>query len=110
MTDQMVSFFRSLAEAMAAADMLKFHFLDVNDRPAAAVMCFDFNSTIYLYNNGFDRRFSSLSVGILSKVFSIKDSIQNGRKKYDFLKGPETYKYRLGGDEIPLYNCQIRIP
>jgi hypothetical protein len=64
---------------------------------------------MYLYNNGYDGRFSSLSVGLLSKVISIKESIQIGKKKYDFLKGAEEYKHRLGGKPVPLYRCQIKL-
>ena len=109
MTDKMASFFRSLAKVLAAEKMLKLFFMDINEIPVAAVLCFDDNSSIYLYNNGFDIRFNSLSVGTLCKVFSIKDSIENGRHKYDFLKGAETYKYRLGGKEMPLYECKIKL-
>jgi CelD/BcsL family acetyltransferase involved in cellulose biosynthesis len=89
MSSQMVSFFRSMAESLAEVQILKLSFLELDGTPAAAVMCFDYNSTIYLYNNGYDRRFRPLSLGLLSKVLSIKDSIERGRKKYDFLKGDE---------------------
>ena len=109
MTGQMATYFRSLAETMAQEDLLKLYFLDLDGTPAAAVMCFDYDSTIYLYNNGYDGRFSSLSVGLLSKVLTIKESIRRGRKKYDFLKGTEEYKHRLGGRPVPLYRCQVKI-
>ena len=109
MTNQMRYYFRLLAESMAKANLLKLSFLEVDGTPAAAVMCFDYNSTIYLYNNGYDGRFSSLSVGLLSKVLTIKDSILNGRKKYNFLKGKEEYKHRLGGKPVPLYKCQVKL-
>jgi CelD/BcsL family acetyltransferase involved in cellulose biosynthesis len=109
MTSQRASFFRSLAEAMAESQILKLFFLDLDDSPAAAVMCFDYRSTIYLYNNGYDHRYGTLSVGLLSKVLSIREAIQMGRKKYDFLKGDEAYKRRLGGKPVPLYRIQIRI-
>lgn len=109
MTDRMASFFNSLAEAMVEVNILKLCTLELDAIPAAAVMCFDYNSTIYLYNNAYDYRFSSLSVGVLSKVLSIKDSIQRGRIKYDFMKGAEPYKHHLGGKEVPLYRCQIRL-
>jgi CelD/BcsL family acetyltransferase involved in cellulose biosynthesis len=108
MTDQMISFFQALAIAMAKAKILKLYILDLNAAPVAVSMCFDFNATLHLYNSGFDPRFRALSVGLLCKVLSIKDGIKRGRKKYDFLKGAETYKYRLGGREVPLYNCRIR--
>jgi CelD/BcsL family acetyltransferase involved in cellulose biosynthesis len=109
MTAEMASFFRSLTQTLAAANMLKLFFLDFNDTPAAVAICFDYESGVYLYNNGFDIKFRSLSVGILSKVFSIQNSIQSGKQKYDFLKGAETYKSHLGGKEIPLYQCQIQL-
>ena len=109
MTAEMTSFFLSLTQTLAEEKMLKLFFLDFNDTPAAAVICFDYESGVYLYNNGFDLRFRSLSVGILSKVFSIQNSIQNGKQKYDFLKGAETYKSHLGGKELPLYQCEIKL-
>jgi CelD/BcsL family acetyltransferase involved in cellulose biosynthesis len=109
MTDQRVSFFRSLAEALAEARILKLFFLDLDDTPAAAVMCFDYNSTVYLYNNGYDDRYRSLSVGLLSKVLTIQNSIERGKIKYDFLKGTEVYKHRLGGKPVQLYRCQVEL-
>ena len=109
MHPKMESFFKSLALAMAEIKILKFYILELDTRPVAVVMCFDYNDTIYLYNNGYDPQFNSLSVGVNSKVLIIKDSIQKGKKKYDFLKGAETYKHRLGGEEVALSRCQIHL-
>jgi CelD/BcsL family acetyltransferase involved in cellulose biosynthesis len=109
MTDQMISFFQALASAMATSKILKLYILELNGAPVAVSMCFDFNATLHLYNSGYDPRFRALSVGLLCKVLTIKDGIKSGRKKYDFLKGAETYKYRLGGREVPLYNCRIQL-
>jgi len=109
MTDPRAAFFRALAEEMAGARILKLFFLDLDDTPAAAVMCFDYHSTMYLYNNGYDNRHQSLSIGLLSKVLTIKDSIQRGKSRYDFLKGTESYKRRLGGKPVQLYRCRIHI-
>lgn len=107
MTTRMESFFRSLARAMAEAKLLRLGILELNTLPVASVLCFDYNDRVYLYNSGYDPRFSSLSVGLLSKVLHLKDSIQKGKKKFDFLKGAEMYKYHLGGKEIPLLSCQV---
>jgi len=109
MTDQMISFFQALASAMAKSKILKLYILELNGAPVAVSMCFDFNATLHLYNSGFDPRFRALSVGLLCKVLSIKEAIKKGRQKYDFLKGAETYKYRLGGREVPLVSCRIRL-
>ena len=109
MTSRRARFFRSLAEAMAEAGLLTLSFLELDAKPAAAVMCFHDPSTVYLYNNGYDNRFRSLSVGVLSKVLSIREAIREGKKRFDFLKGPEAYKRRLGGKPVPLYRCRLRI-
>jgi CelD/BcsL family acetyltransferase involved in cellulose biosynthesis len=108
MTDRMAAFFQSLANTMARAKLLKLCLLELNGTPAGAALCFDFNETLHLYNSGYNPRFQALSVGLLCKVLSIKNAIKSERKTYDFLKGAETYKYRLGGREIPLYSCRIR--
>jgi len=107
MTPRMESFFGSLAGAMGEAGLLTFGVLEFNASPVAALMCFDYKDTVYLYNSGYDPQYGSLSVGLLSKVLCIKDSIERGKKRFDFLKGREAYKYRLGGREVPIYNCQI---
>ena len=50
-----------------------------------------------------------MSVGVLSKALCIRDSIERGKKRFDFLKGDEHYKYHLGGQEVQLYRCLIKL-
>ena len=107
MTARIESFFRSLTKTMAEIKLLRFGILQVETQPAAMIMGFDYNESMYLYNSAYDPQYNSLSVGLLSKVLCIKESIKRGMKKWDFLKGAEKYKYQLGGNELPLYNCQI---
>jgi len=109
MNSKMESFFRSLAKAMAEIELLRFGIIKLNTQPAAITMGFDYNDSHYLYNSAYDPQFNSLSVGLLCKVLCLKESIERGKKKWDFLKGREAYKYQLGGQEIPLYCCQITI-
>jgi CelD/BcsL family acetyltransferase involved in cellulose biosynthesis len=107
LTTRMESFFTSLIKSMAQAGLLRLGILELNASPVAAVICFDCNNMVFLYNNGYDPQYSLLSVGLISKVLCIKDSIERGRGKFDFLKGAEEYKHRLGGKEVNLYGCQI---
>ena len=109
MTGGMASFFRSLAGTMAAEKMVRLFFLELDGIAAATVMCFDYNNRVYLYNNAYDDRFRAFSVGLLCKVFSVRDSIERGRRTYDFLKGGEAYKYRLGGRPVSLYRCRLAL-
>lgn len=109
LTTQMELFFRSMADTMAEAGLLKLGILDLDTLPAAMIMCFDYDDCVYLYNSAYDPQYSSLSVGLLCKALCIKESIQEGKKRFDFLKGDEPYKQHLGGKEVPLYRCQITI-
>jgi CelD/BcsL family acetyltransferase involved in cellulose biosynthesis len=109
MDERMTAFFHSVAETLAAHRMLRLYFLEVDSETVAAVLCFERGSTTYLYNNGFDRRYASLSIGTLSKLLTIKDCIERGQKVYDFLKGAESYKRHLGGRAVPLFRCRVKI-
>ena len=109
MTARMESFFRSLAEAMAEIGLLRFGILEVDGQTTSMIMGFDYQDSMYLYNSAYDPQFNSLSVGLLCKVLCLQHSIERGKKKWDFLKGGEPYKYRIGGEQIPLYRCQITI-
>jgi CelD/BcsL family acetyltransferase involved in cellulose biosynthesis len=109
MTEKMASFFRLLADTMDRAGLLKLGVLELDGRPLSAIMCFDYQNCVYLYNSGYDPSYVSLSAGLLSKVLAIKDSIEKGRERFDFLKGAEIYKHHLGGREVPLFRCQITI-
>ncbi len=109
LTAQMESFFRSLADNMAEAGLLRLGILELDTLPVAMVICFNYNDCMYLYNSAYNPQYNSLSVGLLCKVLCIKESIREGKKRFDFLKGDETYKYHLGGGEVPLYSCQITI-
>ncbi len=102
MTEKMAIYFQSLVQELAHRGIVRLGFLELDTKPVAAVMFFEYNATIFLYNSGYDDRFSSLNVGLLSKIFSLRHAIERGCKKYDFLKGSEVYKQRLGAQPVQL--------
>jgi len=109
MTGERKKFFQAMTAALAEARLLRLYVCELGGHTATAVMCFDYGSTRYLYNNGYDPRFGSLSVGIVSKLLTIKDGIDTGRRRYDFLKGSESYKRHLGGKPAPLYGLSVEL-
>ena len=109
MTAEMQTYFRSLAAALSDTGVLRYGSLELNGKPIAMVMYFDYRDNYYLYNSAYDPAYRSLSVGIISKALCIKDAIEKGKKRFDFLKGPEVYKSHLGGQEFPLYSCEITL-
>lgn len=102
-------FFRALPAAMAEAGLFRGGVMELDGAVVAALLAFDYNGTVYLYNSGYDINRSNLSVGVLSKALFIKDSIERGKKRFDFLKGAERYKYHLGGKEIQLHRCCVSL-
>lgn len=109
MTAEMEKFFCRLAAAMQDSGWLKFGHLRLDGLTVASVMCFDYNETRYLYNSGYEPARANLSVGLLSKVFSIQDAVARRMRRYDFLKGAEVYKYHLGGGEMPIARAEIEL-
>jgi CelD/BcsL family acetyltransferase involved in cellulose biosynthesis len=108
MTAQMASFFQAMAVPLAEKDYLRLFFLEVDGVRAASALCFDYGGELCLYNSGYDPAYASLSVGLLIKAFCIEEGILSGKQRFDFLRGAEPYKYRLGGQDVPVYGCLIR--
>jgi len=109
LTEKAETFFRNVTVVMAEAGLLRAGILELDDKPVAAIIAFDYNDTAYLYNSGYDPEYSPLSVGVLSKALYIKNCIERKKKKFDFLKGNEHYKYHLGGKEVQLSNLRIEM-
>ena len=109
LTPVMVGFFRSVLQALVGRGMVRLHFLELDGTPAAAALCLEHGDTTYLYNSGYDHRFASLGVGWVCKVLTIRDSIERGRRTFDFLKGAERYKEHLGGTPVPLYRARVTL-
>jgi CelD/BcsL family acetyltransferase involved in cellulose biosynthesis len=99
-------FFRSVADGMK--DSFRLLFMELNGEPVAGVVYFDYSGSRLLYNSGLDLRFNQLSVGLLLKALSIKGAIEEGLTYFDFLRGPEPYKYDLGGQDLPIYSIVIK--
>jgi CelD/BcsL family acetyltransferase involved in cellulose biosynthesis len=104
-TDGLIRFFTALATELAKVNWLKLYFIEVNGVRAAAMLCFDYNNEFLLYNSGFDpEQFAHLSPGNVLTAYTIQDAIRLGRRRYDFLRGDETYKYRFGAAAEPVYD------
>mgnify|MGYP003875510113 CR=1 FL=1 len=101
------AFLRGVTRSMAEAGLVKLTFLRAGSSRVAAALCYDMNGTVYLYNSGMDPEYRDLSAGLLCKLLSVRHSIEAGRVVYDFLKGAETYKARLGARPVPLYRCRL---
>ncbi len=107
LTDDMEVFFRAIIDMAAADKMLQLGILELNKVQVAVTLCFTYQKDMYLYNSGYNPDYRPLSIGLLSKYFCIKRSIESGKQRFDFLKGAEKYKFHLGGSETQLFRCII---
>jgi CelD/BcsL family acetyltransferase involved in cellulose biosynthesis len=71
-------------------------------------MNFDYKNQIMVYNSGLDpHNFQWLSPGIVLVGNLIQHAIEHQRATFDFLRGDEDYKYRLGGQTTHIYRLYI---
>lgn len=108
MDEEMEAFFRGIATAFRGKNYLRLYFLELDGRPVASCMCFDYRDELLLYNSGYDPAYAHLSVGLVLKAFCIKDAIERGKKRFDLLRGNEKYKYDLGAKDVPLSRIVLR--
>lgn len=109
LTPEMRRFFGAVARAMSGYGLLRLGFLKLGGLRVAAVLYFDYNDRIYLYNSGYLPEYAAMSVGLASKLYCIRQAVAEKKRVFDFLKGAESYKSRLGGREVPLSTCCITL-
>ena len=91
------NFFREISINMSKVGSTRLRFLEVDNKKVATSLSFLKDNVKYLYNSGYDPEYSYLSVGVLNHVLSIQNSILEKHTIFDFMRGDEVYKYRLGG-------------
>ena len=107
LTPEREAFFMDIAAQLASRDQFKLFFLEVGGARVAACICFDYAGSYLLYNSGYDPEFARLSVGLLNKALCIRDAIEEGRSRFEFLRGTERYKYDLGATDRALYRVVV---
>lgn len=106
MTEDRVELFGTLAQAPGwRVDLLR---VPESDRAAACLFSYSDAEGIYLYNSSFDPAYGEGSPGLAVVAATIAQAISEGLHRFDFLKGDEVYKFRLGASERPLYRITAR--
>ncbi len=78
---------------------LQLSFLEIFNQKAASYLCFDYLNKIWVYNSGFDPRFSQYSPGWVLLGNLLKWANDNKRIEFDFMRGNEDYKYHFGAQD-----------
>lgn len=104
------TFFRAMVHEIARCGWLQLSFLMVKDTAIAAYLNFDYNNRILVYNSGLlPDTYAYFSPGIVLLLFNIQHAIKQGRSAFDFLRGNEEYKYRMGGKDHPVMNIEATL-
>jgi CelD/BcsL family acetyltransferase involved in cellulose biosynthesis len=99
LTDALEAFFADLLEVPGSVlDVLQ----AADGTPLASAFGFEDDDAYYLYNSAFDREAGGVSPGAVLVDLLIERAITTGRRRFDFLKGDEPYKFRLGAEARPL--------
>jgi len=109
MTEPMAAFFKAVFQTRFPDWENRLEFLIINGQAVAGIISFVSQTEVWLYNSGFDPRFNYYSPGLLLKAKGIQRAIEQGKKKYDFLRGSERYKYELWAKDLNLYRIEITI-
>jgi CelD/BcsL family acetyltransferase involved in cellulose biosynthesis len=100
-------FFETLAGSLSEAGYFRLFCLEMDGKRVSYVICFDYENELYLYNSAYDPAAASTNVGLMLKLHCLKQGILEGKRRFDFLRGNERYKYELGGQDVPVYHCVI---
>lgn len=100
-------FFRAIVPLLHERDWLQLNFLKVGQDRAAAYINFVYDNRVMVYNSGLDHQaYSELSPGIVLLAYNIRHAIEQGYRQFDFLRGDEPYKYRMGGRDSAVMNIR----
>ena len=99
MTADVEHFFRDIADTLAPLGRLRLGVLRAHDEDAAVLFAFAYRGTLALYNAAYDPALASLSIGIVSHAWAIREAIRERFDTYDLLRGDEPYKYDLGATD-----------
>jgi CelD/BcsL family acetyltransferase involved in cellulose biosynthesis len=110
MTPEVERFFRDIADALAPLGRLRLGLLRAHDQDAAVLFAFAYRGTLALYNAAYDPALASLSIGIVSHAWAIREAIAEKFDTYDLLRGDEPYKYDLGATDRWLGKLEASLP
>lgn len=108
MRPEIATFFYRLARDFQPRGWLRLDFMEIGEKAVATTFGFRLGHTFYLYNSAYLPEVARVSPGLVLVSELVKNSIDDDRiRTFDFLRGPERYKYQLGSQAVPLNNVRV---
>jgi CelD/BcsL family acetyltransferase involved in cellulose biosynthesis len=101
-------FIRRLFELLGAEGVIRLAFLSVGDRRIAAGIHLETPDSYLYYNAGVDPDARDLSPGVVMVAKYVERAIAAGKRRLDFLRGNESYKYEWGAVDEPIQRLLVR--
>lgn len=96
LTPAMRENFRKTTRCAFDEGCLLLAFLEHDGKKIAAYLSFDYLDQLWVYNSGMNFAYNEYSPGWVLLGELLKWANENGRKKFDFMRGDEDYKFRFG--------------
>ncbi len=106
-TDALRSFYSGLARVAHDRGWLQFAFMRLDDEPVAFEFNLVYHGTAYNLKLGYRKSHAGLSPGILLKQHVLRELIDAGIRRYDFLGGDEPYKLHWTSHIRP--HCRVTV-
>ena len=101
-------FIRRLFEEFGPEGPVRLSFLTVGERRIAAGIHVDDGHSFSYYNAGVDPDARDLSPGVIMVARYLAAAIAADRRRLDFLRGNESYKYEWGAVDEPIQRILVR--
>jgi CelD/BcsL family acetyltransferase involved in cellulose biosynthesis len=107
MDARMEKFFRRVVGELSLTGGAALWFLDLPNGPAAGFVVLEWDGCVGLYNSGFHPDRAALAPGLVLLLHLIEDAIVRGKRRFDFLRGEERYKYEFGPSPEEVFSVKI---
>jgi CelD/BcsL family acetyltransferase involved in cellulose biosynthesis len=107
LTPTVEAFFRDIVHALFEQSQVRLGIFARSGQPLAATLSFVYHGRYMLYNSGHDPAARALSPGIVATALAIQDAITLRCEVFDFLSGPERYKYHFGAHDEWTYRIVV---
>ncbi|MEP6639153.1 MAG: GNAT family N-acetyltransferase [Chloroflexota bacterium] len=101
-------FFQRLFELHGPDGPLRLTFLSVGGKRIASGIHFETADSYLYYNAGVDPDARDLSPGVLMVYAYMARALAAGKRRIDFLRGDESYKYQWGAVDEPIQRLLVR--
>jgi CelD/BcsL family acetyltransferase involved in cellulose biosynthesis len=103
-------FYADMAQQFLSRGWLELWLLELNGVAVAAQFGFRYGQTVYSLQEGFDPDHASDSVGYVLRSYALREFIESGVRRYEFLAGENESKLRWGGTSGNYLNIHLALP